>query len=684
MFNIEKLREIASKYTLVKKKKSGVTLSNEEKKKLKVKSVFEELEKNHNHSLYEEVYERNKDNLDNEAIFYRGRSISYRKLFDIVGQYAKSFTAMGINEKSEIPMCISNTPELIYMLLAASYVGAKINIFGTEFDDNYITEIINKCSNCDYVFVTDDNYKHVEKGIYDSKISNIVMFSLTDSIKNKEYYEDDFYDKFNIPSDKKYFTNKVEDYKNKNSNIINKSEFLKKGYYTSTVSPYKSSLDDILTTTYSSGSTNSTRPKGIVHINRSYIAMGRSHDTDLSNAPSMHGLRVLAMIPSHSNTDIMSNITDTLIQGSCVAPEPVGEEEFLLYSLLLNKPNFVTATKSLIITASKNILLNDKIKDIKFRMPYLFALFSVGEPTTQNEEMFINKALKKVHAGQLWLSKVDDKYKLDGKLPMSFPLSIAGGDCEHGGIFYTMFKSWFEAKERMLGHLGKDEHMGMNTHQMVSCIVLDENGNELENGKLGRLYATSLCNMYGYRDNKEATNKFFKDINGTIYGDCSVLASKDDYGRISIKGRISNEYSLDINKIVIKINETILSDLKNIMSCEVIPQKYNDDYVYVAHVELNPYTTVEKNEAVVLIDKKCREVFGEDFSSKIFYRLHGDKETSVSYPLTGCGKRNNIKLKEEGINNAIKPVYDEYANSYTIESANRVLFDEKSIQKIKK
>ena len=143
MFNIEKLREIASKYTLVKKKKSGVTLSNEEKKKLKVKSVFEELEKNHNHSLYEEVYERNKDNLDNEAIFYRGRSISYRKLFDIVGQYAKSFTAMGINEKSEIPMCISNTPELIYMLLAASYVGAKINIFGTEFDDNYITEIIN-------------------------------------------------------------------------------------------------------------------------------------------------------------------------------------------------------------------------------------------------------------------------------------------------------------------------------------------------------------------------------------------------------------------------------------------------------------------------------------------------------------------------------------------------------------
>ena len=684
MFNIEKLKEVINNYTLNKTKKSGLVLSNDEKKVIKLRKVFDELEKNHNHSLYAEVWERNKNNLDDEAIFYRGTSISYRKLFNNVQQYVKSFTNMGIDEKSEIPMCISNTPEFIYMLLAASYVGAKVNSFGTEFDDDYITQIINECSNCNYVFVSDDNYEHIKNAIDNSNTSNVVMFSLTDSIENKNYYNSKFYKQFNIPEEKLYFVNKVNEFKNNNNSIIDNRQFLARGYTAKYKEPYKSSLDDVFTTTYSSGSTNSTRPKGIVHINRSYIAMGRSHDTDLSNAPSMHGLRILAMIPSHSNTDVMSNITDTLIQGSCIAPEPVGEEDFLLNSLILNRPNFVTATRSLVIEASKLILLDDKIKNIKLRMPYLFALFSVGEPTTFAEEKFINKALKKVHAGQLWLSKIDDKYKIDGKLPISFPLSIAGGDCEHGGIFYTMFKSWFEAKERMLGHLAKEEHMGMNTHQMVSCIVLDENGNVVEDGKMGRLYATSLCNMKGYRNNEEATNKFFKEINGTIYGDCSVLASKDKYGRISVKGRISNDYSMDINKLVIKLNDTILSDVNNVMSCEVIPQKYNDDYIFVAHVEFNPLANIDKRQALAMIDNKCKNLFGDEISNKIYYRVHGDSKSASSYPLTGCGKRSNLTLKAEGLTKAVKPVYYEGYDSYDIKTADELLLNENVKQIVKK
>ena len=45
-------------------------------------NFIRDIEENHNHSLYLEIFEKNKDNLDNEALFYRNRIITYRDLFD--------------------------------------------------------------------------------------------------------------------------------------------------------------------------------------------------------------------------------------------------------------------------------------------------------------------------------------------------------------------------------------------------------------------------------------------------------------------------------------------------------------------------------------------------------------------------------------------------------------------------
>lgn len=614
--------------------------------KEKIKRVINEIETYHNHSLYKEIYERNLNNLDNEAIYYRGTSITYRKLFENTEKYVKSFQSMGISEGDEIPVCIANTPELIYLLMAASYAGVKINIFGAEFDDDYKKSIINKC-NSNYIFISDDMYPKIKESIDKSNVKKIIMFSLVDSLKNNidPYYEIDkkFYD----------FSNKVVKYKENNNTIISQSEFISLGEEEVLKPCVKGNLDFQFTTTYSSGSTNSTKPKGIVHMDRSYIIMGRSHDTDLSNAPSMHGLRVLAMIPTHSNTNIMSNITDTLIQGSCVAPEPIGNPKFLLNSLLINKPNFVTATRSLILYAAKQILFDKKYSRVK--LPYLFALFSVGEPTSGSEEKFMNKALKKAGAGKLQFSRVENKFY--GKLPISFPVSIAGGDCEHGGIFYTMFKSWSEAKERFFGRLSKNENMGMNTHQIVDCIVMDEQGNILPNGVVGRLYATSPCNMFGYRDNDEATKLFFKNINGEIYGDCSVLAYKDNYGRIHVKGRIDKNLPMYVNRLVTEISDVILKDTKNILSCEVIPQLVNDEYCYIAHIEFMPISEQNISKKLLDVENRCNNLLSNSITKNIYYRVRGFNE---SFPLTGCGKRNNIKLKDEGITKScVKPIEEE-------------------------
>ena len=590
---------------------------------LKVETVLEELEKNHNWSIYDEIYDRNKNGLERTALFYRGTNITYGEMFDKMNEYAKSLVANGVQPGNEIPVCMSNTPELVYLIGAASIVGAKLNIFGEEFDKEYITEIINDC-NSPVIFVGDNKYEEIKESIENSKINNIVMTSLKDSFKNGV----DLYEKIDN------FQNNIEIYKKENSNIKSMDEFIVKDY----AGEYKhnSKLDDEFIVTYSSGSTNSSRPKAIVHSHRSYVTMGTFHDPKVSGTPSMKNLRVLAQIPSHSNTNIMSCITDSLVQGSTVCLEPVYDKDFFMTSLLINKPDFPCATKSFWVYLSKKVMkLKEEGKNIKF--PFLLAPMSVGEPLSKGEEKFCNKMLKMTKAGTS-----------HSHTPSSVvSMCVAGGDCEHGGIFFIMFRSLM-AKVK---GIPKDEYDILRTYSMVDIIAVDENGNVLEKGQTGRLYAASPCNMSRYKNNDEANKKFFKEHNGKIYGDCSVYGYIGAKDYIHVKGRMS-----EFSKIPpYQIADEILKDTKNILSCEVIEQE-NEDYgkVYVAHVEFQP--NMRNSDAVALMSAihRCKLKFTKQISDKIIFRVRSFNE---SFPLTGCGKRNGIKLTEEGISEqCIRPV----------------------------
>lgn len=61
------------KAKLVRKKMRGVLSSSRKRKKLL--EFLKNLKENHNHSWYEEVYSRNKNNLEKVALFYRGNEL---------------------------------------------------------------------------------------------------------------------------------------------------------------------------------------------------------------------------------------------------------------------------------------------------------------------------------------------------------------------------------------------------------------------------------------------------------------------------------------------------------------------------------------------------------------------------------------------------------------------------------
>ena len=116
----------------------------------------------HNHSLYDEIVDRNADKLEKEVIWYKGTSLLYKDIFKTVDIYARSLKRLGYEKGDEIPICSSNIPQFVYIFLAASKIGAIINSFGEWFDENYCYDII-KRSESRNLFVSSDYRMKFEK-----------------------------------------------------------------------------------------------------------------------------------------------------------------------------------------------------------------------------------------------------------------------------------------------------------------------------------------------------------------------------------------------------------------------------------------------------------------------------------------------------------------------------------------
>lgn len=594
-------------------------------RKEKTKKAIEDIRKNHNWSWATEIDNRNKKHLDDYIMFYRGKRITYREFVQISNKMAASLKASGFEKGSEIPVCMSNSPELVMLLRAASVIGAKVNIFGAEFDEDYIAEIIKK-TKAPRVFVTDDVYPHIKNAIDKSGIENITAFSLADSLPNGRdpyiEYDHAYYD----------FKNKVETYKESDDRIQNKDEFLALGAKSKRKFTYADvGLDDEFLITYTSGSTNASAPKAIVHTNSSLIYMGRFHDPDISGLPATRGIRNLAHIPSHSNTDIITSISDSIMQNCEVALEPIYNPDFFIHSLMINKPHFAPATRSFYIRMCKRYNEEEQFKGVTFDNLYIPTI--VGEPNTPGEEKYINATLRKAKAGRSKLSSL-----------IAPTISVGGGDCEHGGIFFTLYKTYLEKLNKV--RLRKDALGLMPFNPAIEVVCLDEAGNHLGPNQYGVLAANSPCTMKCYKDNEEATEKFFvKDANGKKYANLNVYGYIDSHGTVHMKGRVGNQIVLSDGNVIplCIINDLIAKDTKHVLSSEVVLV----DGKVVCHVEPMPGVNIADGRLVAGILGRLSRELPFEVMSKLLFRVRSNKE---AYPLTGCGKRDNNALIAEGLN----------------------------------
>lgn len=603
------------------------------------------IEKNHNNSWYYELKQNVKNNMNSVALFYRGNKITFAEMFEQADRVAKSLMELGIEKGDEIPVCLSNTPEMVYLLLAANELGVKINFFGSQFNKQYINEILNNCS--DKIFIaTDDVYGDIEDVLKSRRYNVKVLISLADSLPKHP----ELMDEYEKELDKYYhYENKVEKFKNNDTNIIDYHEFIGIGINSTKQVIDDNNLETEFLVTYTSGSTNIGFPKAMIHKNRSLITCGKFHEPKLSGNPKIEGLRGMAHIHTESNTNIITCISDNLMQSWCVALEPEYSQEKFLDYLFINKPNYVNATKSFIVKAAKQYLIDGKFHQNGQgrKMPFLLALFAVGEETAPGEEKFINQFLRE--------SKAGSGIKIKGVAMPFTTLSIGGGDCEHGGVYYTLWKSLAENLNKFRLKKGK---YGLKpvpyAHVSAFKPNMDGTYSECNYNEYGIIATNSATTTSGYKNNYQATKDLIiTDTNGRDWVSNNVYGYIDELGTVHVKGRIGSKLISSDGKMIAPylIEDVVEKDTKNILSCVVTHDIRNNTCIPIINVEFQPKK--RKNDLSILksINDRCSAMLPDEIMDNVVYRVFS---TEQSFPLTGSGKRNSLAITNMGLDNTFK------------------------------
>ena len=306
----------------------------------RAKAGLEYIEAECNCSWYEMIRRRWEGYEDQEAIFYRGNVITAGTMFEKAEELTRALLKIGVEKGDEIACCVSNVPELVYILLGCNRIGVKPNFFAAHYDPVFIRQILKDCSH-KLLITTDNEYEKIQDLVEEAPYSYKVLISLADSLpENPEEcpeYEpelDAYY----------HYENLAERFVKEHDDLKTFSQFLELGRDYDGEIVDDNNLDTDFIVTYTSGSTKIGFPKRMIHRNRGAITIGVFHDPKFCGNPAVRGLRGLSTIHSDSNTNIFTSISDSLFQNWSIAMEPEYNPELFLDCLFINKPNFAVAT----------------------------------------------------------------------------------------------------------------------------------------------------------------------------------------------------------------------------------------------------------------------------------------------------------------------------------------------------
>ncbi len=608
----------------------------------RVLEEIEKIKKEGVRSLWQELYDRiDEEFMDDMAIEYHRNKISYRELFLQVDRYAMSLRALGYRKGEEVLACVSDTPEYIYLLLAASKLGLVFHIVGEWFDKDTLIDIF-KESHAKRFFITDDNYIGLVSAINESEtIEEVVMFSLADSLPMEKGKRVDPYEL--ADSRFKTFKNRFIEYgKMCKKPVIWQEKFLNIGEEYArmnygaiqSVNPerYRKIArnddlepDDLFAITYEED--NSGRPYKRVH---SLMDLALAMATDKS-ADAIRNLRILIHYPAYTYKNVCTCIIEGLLLKRTLVLETIYDMSYFSYSVLLNRPNIVGAPASFWKKLCMSVLFDMRFRgiDLSFLyMPIVDGRYSKGE-----EKLFNSVS----------------KMKRFGCEKLFFAPSFSEGESIDGynDVFF-----------RMYDRIDK----GFKPLDDREIDILDEEGYPVSVGEYGEVVIDGAGIL-------EKSQEVMEDVMGNVWLRTKKIGVKlDDVYGLQIKGSIDDVIELSSGEKypLFLLEELVEMDADNVLKAHAVKLESGEVVIYVETQPKGGYIrgkkSLLKSIAVRLHNNMPREL--ED---AVYLKF---RSSVVVLPFTRNGYVDKDALAREGIDettisyNELKELVTEDAKTF--------------------
>ena len=133
-------------------------------------------------TMNEYIEKENLSNLDDIAISYFDKEISYGEFFKLRDECAKSFLKNGIKEGDKVTICMPSTPETLITVYGLLKIGGVANMVHPLSSQNQIKEFINS-SDSKMVITIDSTYDKVKNIIDDTDALKVVVVAPNNSMK---------------------------------------------------------------------------------------------------------------------------------------------------------------------------------------------------------------------------------------------------------------------------------------------------------------------------------------------------------------------------------------------------------------------------------------------------------------------------------------------------------------------
>ena len=131
-------------------------------------------------TMYQYIWESNKEHLSDIALRYYGTKTTYGKLFENIKKAANAFYAMGVHAGDIVTIMSMHTPETIYAIYGLNYIGAIANMVYMTLAEKEILHTV-ESTGSKFLLVLDAALEKVEAIKAELRVP-VVMLGVADSM----------------------------------------------------------------------------------------------------------------------------------------------------------------------------------------------------------------------------------------------------------------------------------------------------------------------------------------------------------------------------------------------------------------------------------------------------------------------------------------------------------------------